>query len=65
MAGINKDRTFGLAAKLKQQYGFPDRPEFGPPSTVHEAEIEQLPLLQAESFLTSTPCFGTPRDEAT
>ncbi len=59
------DRTSGLVAELKQQYRFPDRPEFGPPSTVHEAEIEQLPLLPAESFLTSTPCFGRPRDEAT
>ena len=55
-----KDRIFNLVAELKQQYGFPDRPEFEPPATIHEAEAEQLPLLQLESVTTNSLCVGSP-----
>ncbi len=43
-----KERIHGLIAGLKRQYAFPDRPEFEPPATIHEAEAEQLPVLQID-----------------
>ena len=55
-----KERVFRLVAGLKQKYGFSDRPEFEPPATVHEAETEQLPLLQVAASATSLPCVGPP-----
>ncbi len=55
-----KERMFRLVAELKQQYGFSDRPDFEPPATVHEAETEQLPLLQIDSCTSSIPCVGPP-----
>jgi DNA repair photolyase len=55
-----KDRIFRLVAELKDQYGFSDRAEFEPPATVHEAEAEQLPLLQIDSPTRDTPCVGSP-----
>ncbi len=54
-----KDRISGLVAELKQQYGFPDRPEFDPPATIHEAEGEQMALLQVEPSPKSMPYVGT------
>jgi DNA repair photolyase len=53
-----KDRIFRLVAELKDQYGFSDRPEFEPPAPVHEAETEQLPLLQIDQ-LPTTPGRNT------
>jgi DNA repair photolyase len=55
-----KDRIFALVAELKQKHGFPDRPELDPPASIHEAEAEQLPLLQIGSRPTSPPCVATP-----
>ncbi len=54
-----KERMFRLVAELKQQYGFSDRPDFEPPATVHEAEAEQLPLLQIAPPETGASCVGT------
>ncbi|MBI4572653.1 MAG: radical SAM protein [candidate division NC10 bacterium] len=54
-----KDRIFGLVAELKQQYGFPDRPEFDPPATIHEADGEQMALPRVEPSPKSMPCVGT------
>ena len=49
-----KDRIFALVAELRQKYSFPDRPEFEPPTAIHEAEAEQLPLLQIGQFHITT-----------
>ncbi len=54
-----KDRILRLVAELKRQHGFPDRPELDAPATVHEAEVEQLPLLQIDSPTSNSPCVGT------
>jgi hypothetical protein len=55
-----KDRVFALVAELKQKHGFSKSPESEPPASLHEAEAEQLPLLQIASSATSIPCIGTP-----
>jgi DNA repair photolyase len=57
-----KDRIFRLVAELKRKYGFSDGPEFEMPASLHEheAEAEQLTLLQIDSSATTIPCIGTP-----
>ena len=55
-----KDRIFRLVADLKRKHGFPDGPAFDMPAPLHEAEAEQLPLLQIESPTTVIPCAGSP-----
>jgi DNA repair photolyase len=56
-----KDRVFRLVAELKQKHGFPDRPEFDPPTAIHEAEAEQLPLLQISTPAADSPALGRRR----
>lgn len=55
-----KDRIFRMVTELKQKYGFSDRSEVEEPATVHEAEAEQLPLLQIAAPDASPPCVGRP-----
>ena len=50
-----KDRIFRLVAELKQKHGFPDGREFEPPAVLHEAEAEQLPLLQIDPPQPAAP----------
>jgi DNA repair photolyase len=55
-----KDRTFRLVAYLKRNHAIPDGPEFDMPAALHEAEAEQLSLLQIESPTPGLPCVGSP-----
>jgi DNA repair photolyase len=55
-----KDRIFRLVDELKRKHGIPEAPEFGSPTALHEAEAEQLSLLQIESPTPSTPCADSP-----
>jgi hypothetical protein len=53
-----KDRVLRMVAELKQKHGFSDDSDSDTPATLHEADAEQLPLLQIESDSTSLPCIG-------
>ncbi|MFI5341587.1 MAG: radical SAM protein [Candidatus Methylomirabilales bacterium] len=55
-----KDRIFHLVADLKRKHGFADAREFDMPAALHEAEAEQLSLLQISMPTTGLPCVGTP-----
>ena len=55
-----KDRILRLVAELKQQHGFSPGPEFDAPAPVHEAEVEQLPLLKIARPAAGAPCVGLP-----
>jgi DNA repair photolyase len=55
-----KDRTFRLVADLKQKHGFDATPDTEPPAQLHEAEAEQLALLQIAAPASSSPCVGAP-----
>lgn len=59
-----KERISALIAELKRKHGFPDHPEFEMPASLHEAEVEQLPLFQIAPPATSPtvipPCVGVP-----
>jgi len=57
-----KQKVFRVVAELKRRHGFSDGPEFEIPASLHEhqAEAEQLPLLQIDSSATTIPCIGTP-----
>ena len=55
-----KDRIFRLVADLKQKHGFEPSADREPPAPLHEAEAEQLPLLQIDTPSTSPPCVGLP-----
>jgi hypothetical protein len=55
-----KDRIFAMVADLKGKYGITDHKDRELESSVHEAEAEQLPLLQIDSSASTTPCIGIP-----
>ncbi len=55
-----KDRISCLIRNLKERYGFAGRPDIDPPAAVHEAETEQLALLQIAPPASSPPCVGNP-----
>ena len=54
-----KDRISRLVADLKQKHSIPHRPELDPPTAIHEAETEQLPLLRIGSSAATLPCTDT------
>jgi DNA repair photolyase len=55
-----KDRIFRLVADLKRKHGYEASTDREPPARLHEAEAEQLLLLQIESPAPSLPCVGSP-----
>jgi DNA repair photolyase len=57
-----KEKVLGVVAELKQKHGFCEDPESDIPTTLHETEAAQLPLLPIESETSSNPCIGDPAD---
>jgi DNA repair photolyase len=60
-----KDRISRLITDLKRKHGFDAIPDTEPPAQLHEAEAEQLALLQIAALACTPLCVGAlPRSKA-